>query len=73
MQIIDNTTKVPLHQLQVGDVFRSMKTGFLYMKTSQMFDNHGEMINAINLESGILHHIEQYNEVIPVNCELIIK
>lgn len=73
MKIAENKTKIPIHKLQAGDVFRSPVNGYLYMKTSPKFDEKGARINAINLETGTLYSVDQYNEVIPIDCELVIK
>ena len=74
MKITDKeNTRLPLHQMKVGDIFRHPDTGNLFMKTNQMFDEKGNLVNAIHLESGILLGLDKYGKVIPVDCELVIK
>ena len=85
MKIIDNTKevkKITFEDIKIGDVFRRKDDERYYMRTERMyFDKYNpwyddldyDYRNAVCLSDGKITKIMSYSEVIPVDCELIIK
>lgn len=63
-----NKKTITLGEIQPGDVFKAIFNGHLYMKTA-----YGAPNNTVHIESGSVHAFQNEMEVIPIDCELIIK
>jgi hypothetical protein len=85
MKIIENTKEVKpitFADLEVGDVFKLSKDTNYYMKTQKfcfeeydyLFDSpYMDYRNTVCLSNGRIMKTQKTTEVIPVDCELIIK
>lgn len=85
MKIIENTKEVKpitFADLKVGDVFKVSHDTKYYMKTEQIsFDKYDyfdgdisyDWRNTVCLSNGKIMKTQKTTEVIPVDCELVIK
>ena len=85
MKIIENTKEIKpitFEDINNGDVFKIRNDKNYYMKTNErkydICDDYGcfmycNSINAVCLSSASLWQFNRTTEVIPVDCELIIK
>lgn len=84
MKIIESTKehKITFADLKIGDVFKLNNDKSFYMKTEKrcfdLLDDYDNYVgysyfNAVCLSDGRLKTLCNTPEVIPVDCELIIK
>lgn len=85
MKITDNTKEpkpITFADIKVGDVFKIKNDTDYYMKTTKCEidvydafsdDYYYDCRNAVRLSNGSMSRVYGATEVIPVDCELVIK
>lgn len=74
MKIVNaNKQKVTFSDLKRGDVFKLGVTNNFYMKTEFRLGYNTSKYNTVNIENGTLFETQDNTEVIPIDCELVIK
>lgn len=71
MKIVNKSETTKFRDLKPGDVFK-MNNNY-YMKIKYELDANYDQLNTVSLNTNSLLCVRQDSEVIPVDCELIIK
>ena len=75
MKIVENKNvkTVEFGKLKIGDVFQTINSRQFYMKTKMEQGCNLNLFNTVHLKEGGLYFTENCMEVIPIDCELIVK
>ena len=70
-----NQKTVRFNELQVGDVFQTVKSKRFCMKLypRTYYTHTFGSFNAVELEGGLLYGMPSDEEVILIDCELVVK
>ena len=62
---------VHFEDLAECDCFMSVETGFIYMVIIDIIDDHGWLLNAIEIMTGECIHFDDDEEVVPIDAKLV--
>ena len=76
MKVINKSENIEVEfkSIKVGSAFYYPRSGGMYMRTEDVFDDNADVIvNAVNLRLGSLCMFPSDHKVIAIDCECIIS